>query len=203
MQISPTCSTINTNFKAVNIVQIPKKAFSNPENLENCKKEFSKALDCATMNRTNGILGTIKNLFNNIKPSNTKSYLEKPTYYYAKNAMQKNNINYSLSWLSQHTGVPIAENLENGMHSFYVVTKDNMIDFLNAYTPPIKNVSELLKEALKKHPLDSKLADVCARVKIANLIERNFDRLIEYKGIPIIKIETLDDLPKIVKDLDV
>ena len=202
MNITPTSNTANTNFKAVNIVQIPKRAFSNPENLKTCQKEFSKALDSTTGDKLNNIFGAILALFTT-KPHKTGTILEKPTYNFAKTAMQKNGINYSLSWLSQNTGIPIGNALKEGVHSFYVFTKEDKQGFMNALSKPLKHLLEFTREGLKRHPSDKKLANIYAHTKYGNAIEEGFNNVIGERKIPQIKIETLEDLPKIIKDLDV
>lgn len=202
MQISPTSNSVNTNFKAVNIVQVPKKAFSNPENLKTCEKEFSKVIDYATGDRMSGIWGTIVALFST-KPHKTVTILEKPTYNVAKRVMQNKNINYSLSWLSQNMGIPIEGPLQDGVHSFYVFTKEDKQGFMDAITKPLKNVLAYTKEGMKKHPSDNKLANVYAQVKMGKATEDGFNQVIGDRNVAKIKIETLEDLPNIIKDLDV
>ena len=202
MQISPISNSVNTNFKAVNIVQVPKRAFSNPENLKTCEKEFSKVIAKATGDKLNGIIGAIVALFT-AKPHKIAIILEKPTYNVAKRAMQNKNINYSLSWLKQNTGIPIEGPLQDGVHSFYVFTKEDKQSFRDAIIKPLKNILAYTKEGMKKHPSDNKLANVYAQVKIGKATEDGFNQVIGDRNIPRIKIETLEDLPKIVKDLDV
>ena len=95
IQSNPNYDAKSPNFKAVSIVQIPRKAFKNPENYKECSRIFADKLDTLVGDRLTGRLGAILAFFTT-KPHKTASFLENSALLSAKAAMDRNNIKYSV-----------------------------------------------------------------------------------------------------------
>lgn len=202
IQSTPNYNAKTPNFKAVSIVQIPRKAFKNPENYKECSKIFANKLDTLVGDRFTGRLGTILAFFTT-KPHKTASFLENTALLNARAAMERNNVNYSVNWLEQNTGLAIPKALDENFHSFYVYTKDDIGKIMGIVKQELKNLYTYAKEALAKYPKDKKMANIYTTAKYGVNVEALSQEA--FKGTPVqkFKIENLDELKNIVKDLGV
>ena len=111
MQISPIQQNQNykksinkpPNFKGTYIVQIPHKAFSNPNNIQECTKVVGKQI-CKFRSKFDN--------FMNIFKQNLFCYPEKFSYMFSKKGMESGNLSNSIQWLRTNTGLPIADVLK-------------------------------------------------------------------------------------------
>lgn len=190
------------NFKSVSIVQVSKKAFANPENFKACSKSFGKALDTATGDRLTGLLANLVALFT-AKPCKTGFHLESPSYISAKKLMDKYGINYSMSWLKQNTGLPIKEAVDNDYHSFYVFTKEHKGRYVDAFHGTMKKILSNAKEAINKYSGDKTMATIYANLKTDISIDKAIDEMAAEAPVKKFKLDSLDEIKNIVKDLDV
>ena len=202
IQSTPNYNAKTPNFKAVSIVQIPRKAFKNPENYKECSKIFANKLDKLVGDRLTGRLGAILALFTT-KPHKTASFLENTALLNAKAVLDKNNIKYSVNWLEQNTGLAIPKALDENFHSFYVYTKDDIGKVMSAVKQATKNLWSNMKEARMKYPQDSKMTHVYASTKYGVQAEALRQEIFKDTPVQKFKIEKLDELENIVKDLDV
>ena len=190
------------NFKSVSIVQVSKKAFANPENFKACSKSFGKALDTATGDKLTGFFGNIIALFTP-KLHKTGYHLEYPSYFAAKTLMSKYNINYSMHWLKQNTGLPIKEAVDNDYHSFYVFTKEHKDRYVDAFHGTMKKILSNAKEAINKYSGDKTMATIYANLKTDISIDKAIDEMAAEAPVKKFKLDSLDEIKNIVKDLDV
>ena len=202
IQSTPNYNAKTPNFKAVSIVQIPRKAFKNPENYKECSKIFANKLDKLVGDRLTGRLGAILALFTT-KPHKTAIFLENTALLNAKAVLDKNNIKYSVNWLEQNTGLAIPKALDENFHSFYVYTKDDIGKVMSAVKQATKNLWSNMKEARMKYPQDSKMTHVYASTKYGVQAEALRQEIFKDTPVQKFKIENLDELENIVKDLDV
>ena len=111
------------NFNGTYIVQIPHKVFSNPNNIQECSKLVGNSIGKFMMDSKFG-----QKFYNFFKLFQFKvlCYPEKFSNTYFKKAMEKNGLNYSLQWFRMNTGLPVADVLKEGYHSFFVFTNQDM-----------------------------------------------------------------------------
>lgn len=191
------------NFKSVSIVQVSKKAFANPENFKACSKSFGKALDSATGDKLTGVFGSLIALFITAKPCKTGFHLESPSYISAKKLMNKYGINYSLSWLKLNTGLPIKDAMDKDCHSFYVFTKEHKSHYVGALHGTMKTMLSNVKEAVSKYSSDKNMATIYAELKTNIAIDKAIDEMAAEAPVKKFKLDSLDEIKNIVKDLDV
>ena len=137
------------------------------------------------------------------KPHKTASFLENAALLNAKAVMDKNNLNYSVNWLEQNTGLAIPKALDENFHSFYVYTKDDIGKVMSAVKQATKNLWSNMKEARMKYPQDSKMTNVYASTKYGVQTEALRQEIFKDTPVQKFKIENLDELKNIVKDLGV
>lgn len=206
MQINITSNQQNTktlkapNFKGVSIVQVPRKVFNNPENLIECTKVFDKKISKFTNNNLQVLFAKLQALLT-LKPSKMV-FLESPSYNLTKTAMQKNDINYSKSWVIRNTGLPIKDALSEDMHSFYIFTKEHKNEFMKSFNRTMKNLYKTSLEADRKYSGDPKMANVYTQAKMGVEIDSDIAKVIGETPVKQIKVESLDEIKNIIKDLD-
>jgi hypothetical protein len=208
MQINANCNYNNTNFKAKSLVQIPRKVFSNPENIAECSRVFSEKVRQISGEKVKGALGALLAMF---FPKLVKSLtvLEGFSHGYTKEAMESNNIAYTLDWFKQNTGLDIpTKPLNEDLHSFYVYTKKDKGKALKSVKEAIKNTKLYITEGINKYT-DDKTLDYDAALVSAYTIAKmgvETDRLLnEYtKETPLktFRLESVEELDKIAKELD-
>ena len=115
------------NFKGTYIVQIPHKAFANPENIKECSKLVGDQM--SKLMRPNKFLQKCNKLLNMFN-SQVFCYPERFSYMFSKTGMDVNNMNNSIKWLRENTGLPVADVLRKNFHSFFIYTNkdaDNVL----------------------------------------------------------------------------
>ena len=200
--LAPTKMLYNPNFKGINIVQIPRKAFKHPENYKECSKLFGKILDRASREKLRGKLGSIIAVFVP-KASKTVSVLETPSYAHAKTAMRKTGNNYSIAWLRQNTGLPVKDSMDNNYHSFYVLTKEHKAGYMDIFKQGLKNLMHFATEGVLKYPENKKMSSLYAQTKFGVEADKAFDKLVAETQVKEFKLQNLDEIKNIVKDLDI
>lgn len=207
MQISNQPRNYQPNFRQVNLVQVPKKVFQNPERLKECSVLFSKALDKAS--GTEFCLGRfVENLialfgFGSKKVSKMYSQLEHQSYTICKPLVDK--YGYSMQWLGQNTGTKLANAIDKDMHSFYVLTgehKDKACDKVKM-SAWVNEVLRYSKEGAVKHSGDEAMTKLYAYAKIGDDLDQKFNQIIEGSDIHKFKVENLDELKGIVDKLGI
>ena len=119
----------------------------------------------------------------------------------AREALNDNNINYSLSWFKQNTGLEIPDAHDNEYHSFYIYTKEDKSKILAAIKTSAKNLMTYAREAISKYA-DSKMQNAYAATKMAIEIDKLAKESMTGAPIKKFKIENLDELKSIAKELD-
>lgn len=183
------------SFKAVNIVQISKKAFSNPEDLSQVSKVFSRI--SRTTLKTQGKLSKVFKALLGIKNKARKtfSYFEQPDYISVAKTAKKNKT--SIHWLGQYSGIDIALPSSPDHHSFYVLTgehKDKALELLSA-----KNFMGILKASQKAQSdlvKQGKNVFLVTDVVHNNELVKKFNPIIGSEPANKVQINSLDDLPK-------
>jgi hypothetical protein len=191
------------NFKAVNIVQVPKKVFKDPENLKECSNTFKLALAKETGDKVNrGLFGILLSKILN-KKNKTTHILERSSYYASKTMMEENNVPYSLYWLSQNTGLPIKGALDKNYHSFFVFTQDDKKGVLKSTRGAMKHILKTVREGNQLYPNDTDMQGVYTAAKIGVVLDKS---LAEKTSIDnpshTFRLKSLDDIKNIVKKLD-
>lgn len=205
MKITSYQNNNKTSFGSVNIIQVSKKAFNNSEDYIAINEEFHEAANKITR-EVGGKLNLVLNLLGLGKKSNKIiSYLEEPGYIGIMKELKKSG-NYSLSWLRQNTGFPIAENLSEGYHSFTVLTKKHKD--ASSSLVSTKGLFEVWKKIIKEEIQEvrngkkTKTAPVLTAAKINQAISEKIKPIIDGEPVNKFIIEDLSELPNVFKQID-
>ena len=202
MQINTNYNYNNTNFKAKSLVQIPRKTFSNPENIAECSRVFSEKVRQISGEKTRGALGALLAM---IFPRlvKTVNVLESFSHGYVKEAMESNNITYPITWFKQNTGLDIpTETLDENLHSFYVYTKNDKSNALKAVMETMKNVKLYAIEGNNKYDGNKALASAYTVAKMGVETDRLLNEYTKDTPLKTFRLESIDELDKITKELD-
>lgn len=203
MRIKPITLQNIPKFKSINLVQIPKKAFSNPEDKLECRDEFDSIFKYYISDTKEPTLfERVKKFLKTDKPK--ASYvMEKPSYYAASIAMKQNNLRYSLSWLRRNSGLPISEPIDENYYSFFVYTKDDALRAQKMVKKNLGNFGQYKVEGLERYGDRKDIANVYAEAKVGVDIERDNDELIKSIGIRKFRVKSFAGLGDIIKDLNI
>ena len=193
-------NSLSPNFKAINIVQIPRKTFKCSQ--IQIQKDFSNALNNATGVKPAGILRAIVGLFLK-KPCKTASILESFSNFNLHYAQQQNGVPYALYWFKQNMGLPIKDVMDKDYCTFYVFTKEHVQDYMTAMKKPLKKILKYAKEGCLKYKEDERLAKMYPHVKIGCDSDALIEETLKTTPIKTIRINSLEELGNIVKELDV
>lgn len=175
------------NFKGTYIVQIPHKAFTNPNNIQECTKLVSKQI-CKFRSKLDNFLNIFKqNLF---------CYPEKFSYMFSKKGMESCKLNNSVQWLRSNTGLPIADALRENYHSFFIYTKDDAGNVLKQITSVCKNTRA--PEFLEKYS-DPHMIATARTAKIGVELDKAMES--QYKSAIVYEVENLADLKDVAQNI--
>lgn len=204
MQINPNSNYKyqTPNFKAISLVQIPRKAFKNPENIKECSQIFGDKARQISGEKVKGAFGALLAMF---FPSLIKSItiLENFSHSYAKLGLQSNNIDYPLSWFKMNSGLEIPEAKDENYHSFFVYTKKDKKNVMKATIETARKIKDYLKEGTSKYSgSNSPLLSTYATAKMGIDTDKIIAELTKDTPIKTFQIGSVDQLPQIAKELD-
>lgn len=204
------------NFKGVNLVQVSKKAFSDPKNTQECFDAFAKTIEGAMgVKKTNSVLKSNKAL-------KTVMYPENPSYSFVKGILQKFHLdNCSVSWFAKNTGTNIKGEMHPDFNSYFVLTGKEKDAFNEIFSPQnstkaymqasadfsrngglnetqIKALQQLAQDG-DREGLNNKTTMILY-AKMAEIIDSEAQSAI--KGAPFknFQVHTLDEIQKITSD---
>lgn len=205
MNITPVQNNNQKSFGSVNLVQVSKKAFRNPEDLFAVNKQFTNATNKLT-GEVNYKLGTVLNLFGLGKKSNkTVTYLEQPGYAVIARELKKSG-GCSTSWLSQNTGIPIAEPLSPSHHSFTVLTKEQKDGASPLFSA--KNMFALMKKVINegfqklKSGEKSTIESTWTSARINQILIERIKPITDGQPVHKFVIDDLSQLPKVFEQIE-
>lgn len=181
------------NFKGAYIIQIPHKAFSNPENIKECSKLVGEQI--SKFMHPNKFMQKINN-FMNLFRQNLFCYPEKFSYMFSKTGMEKANIESSIQWLRANTGLPIADALKENYHSFFVYTNSDAHYVLKQIASVIRNTR--VPEFIEKYT-DPKMIATALTAKIGVGLDKAMET--QYKNATTYEIENLSVLKEVAQKI--
>lgn len=180
------------NFNGTYIVQIPHKVFSNPNNIQECSKLVGNSINKFMMDNKFG-----QKFYKFLKLFQFKvlCYPEKFSNTFFKKAMEKNGLSYSLQWFKMNTGLPVADVLKEGYHSFFVFTgKDKHIILKQI----IKAGGDTdFSELMEKFESDPGLQIASIATQIGVTLDKAIGTL--YERAQTFTIESLTELPEVAR----
>lgn len=201
MQLSNSYCTSNyisqnqlqPNFKGTYIVQIPHKAFSNPENIKECSKLVGEQISkFMSPNKFMQKINNFLNLFN----QKLFCYPEKFSYMFSNTGMKTCNIDHSIQWLRTNTALPIADALKEGYHSFYIYTNKDARYVLKQITSVCRKTSA--HEFYKKYK-DPMMIAAARTAKIGVELDKAMEK--QYHNATMYEIKNLTELKKVVQKI--
>lgn len=174
------------NFRSINVVQIKKTAFKNPEDVAKIEAGVTEMFEIITegsKGKVAGFLGNIK--FLKKKPK-IFSYLEQPRYVEILENLKKSG-GYSLNWLSQNKKVSVREPINEAYHSFFV------------YTDRHKDICLDIDEKVNKFAKNPKNAPI----NLNQFFIRQLAEAIGNDEIKYYRIEQLNQIPKVFEEIGV
>lgn len=189
------------NFKGIYQVQIPKKAFREPNDYYGVASAFCEKVSEITGEKR-PVLQSILSLMG-LGRRITKTYLtmEQPYFQELMSTLQDVG-NYSLSWVSLRTKLPVRPPLSENHHSFFVYTKeqkDKVLKFCS-FRKILGVSTQLNKEMDNPDPI--RQDPLWRLVRRSNLFNEKFDEVAEGVSIQKFEIEDLSELPKVFKQID-
>ena len=181
------------NFKGTYIIQIPHKAFSNPENIKECSKLVGEQI--SKFMHPNKFMQKINN-FMNLFRQNLFCYPEKFSYMFSKTGMERGNIGSSIQWLRANTGLPIADVLKENYHSFFVYTNSDARNVLKQITSVCRNTHA--PEFYEKYT-DPMMMATARTAKIGVELDKAMEK--QYQSATKYEIENLTDLKEVAQKI--
>ncbi len=181
------------NFKGAYIIQIPHKAFSNPENIKECSKLVGEQI--SKFMNPNKFMQKINN-FMNLFRQNLFCYPERFSYMFSKTGMEKGNIGISIQWLRANTGLPIADALKENYHSFFIYTNKDARNVLKQITSVCRNTHA--PEFYEKYT-DPMMMATARTAKIGVELDKAMET--QYKNAIIYEIENLSELNEVAQKI--
>lgn len=181
------------NFKGTYIVQIPHKAFANPENIKECSRLVGAQM--SKLMRPNKFLQKCNKLLNMFH-SKLFCYPERFSYMFSKTGMYVNNMNNSIKWLRDNTGLPVADVIRENFHSFFIYTDKDAHKVLEEIPSACKNTRAT--EFFKKYT-DPKMIAVAMNAKIGVTLDKALEK--QYNSAITYKIENLSELGEIAQKI--
>lgn len=181
------------NFKGTYIVQIPHKAFANSENIKECSKLVGDQM--SKLMRPNKFLQKCNKLLNMFN-SKLFCYPERFSYMFSKTGMDVNNMNNSIKWLRENTGLPIADVLRENFHSFFIYTNKEAHNVLKEITSACKNTR--VPEFCEKYT-DPKMIAIAMNAKIGVALDKGLEK--QYNNAITYEIKNLSELGEIAQKI--
>lgn len=206
MKITPNQNNAQLNFGSVNLVQVSKKAFKNPDDLIGVSKIFDNAVSKETGEMNVKLATALTLLGFGKKSTKALTFLEQPCYPNMVSELKKEGSHLSLSWLSQHLGIPIAKPLSETHHSFYVYTKEQKDASSGLFSA--KQMYTFLKGILKegfeniKAGKSDNIKPVWTATKLNEKILNELKPIITNEPVHKFVIDDLSELPKVFKEID-
>lgn len=136
-QKNPNQQNYQPKFGQVYLIQVSKKAFSNPQNLDYVRDVFCNSVSKITKEMPFSLSNALAKLGVSRKSQKTFSFLESPTYPQIKKDLQESQAP-SIHWFNFHIGNTVKEPLDQNYHSFYMLTKDDKNGLIDSFSP--KNI---------------------------------------------------------------
>jgi len=185
------------NFTQINLVQVSKNAFKNPEDLYAVNKTFQDMANEAA-GEINGGLSSILTLFGLGKKVNkTLDILEHPGYM---------SITKKINKINRAIGLQIKKPINEDYHSFFVYTKEHKDAVFEALSP--KNQINSLKQARAEAVIAARQGENITPLSLWVQVKANDISLNKLEtataGEPINKyvINDLKEIPDIFKKID-
>ena len=152
LNIQNSVNSINTvdnspSFKQISIVKVPKKAFHNPSNIEQCSLQFGEALDRLTGNQHDFLSDLILGLTGKSRKIKTAHYLE-----------GEDNVKI--------TQLPVLDDI----HTFVVLTKKEKDQVTSMFS--LKNIIKTIW-MLKRQGIEQDIDDYLAERTRSIIINNN------------------------------
>ena len=181
------------NFKGTYIVQIPNKAFANSENIKECSKLVGDQM--SKLMRPNKFLQKCNKLLNMFN-SKLFCYPERFSYMFSKTGMDVNNMNNSIKWLRENTGLPVADVLRENFHSFFIYTNKDADNVLKEITLDCKNTR--VPEFIEIYT-DPKMIAIAMNAKIGVALDKGLEK--QYNNAITYEIKNLSELGEIAQKI--
>lgn len=191
------------NFKQKYLIQIPKSAFPNPDDLSGVCQTMDEAVFAITKDKDTKVRDFLTKLGLGSKLHKTVGFLEYPAYVPIKEELQK--MGRSRNWLSKETGVQLKGPQSQTHHSFYVYTKQEKDHLLNSVLSVWGEMGihlQLIKKTVQEHRIEDtpSLAESMARVN--QLMVEKLQKITNGKPAKKFVIDDLSQLPKVFEKID-
>ena len=196
----------NTSFKGVNLIQVSKKAFINPEEAEECALHFSDEVNKITKEWPDGVTDLFAKFGLWKLVTKTFSYLEQPLYINLLDIAKENHAR--ISWLEGRSKIPIKPPLSEDYHSFFLYTKSHKNSAADIFDPRNFNkfsdvVQKEGEKLIDENPERAAVigSEVWVETKMNDLFIKEFEKATQGEPVKQFKIEDLSQLPNIFKQI--
>ena len=190
----------NVSFKAINIIQMPQKAFSELTDYEKINNIFDEVLKKHITTKPNGFLQKLSQKLG-ITFNMPKTWLEYPSYLHSKVELAKYDMSYSMNWLRENTRLPIKNAIKDGYYTFFVFSGEDSKSIGKGIMQVIRSIRPNLSEASSKYPINKTMRKIYAMVKCGVQLDEKIIEAITKNKPTVHKLATLEELDKFAQEL--
>lgn len=191
------------SFKQINLVQIPKKAFNNPDNMISCTQDFYNSLaECATK-KSSKISDFLSSIGLSKYFSKYTVLQESPTYMLGKRLSEQ--YGYSVEYFEQNTKIPFKKALNKDMFSYFVLTKKHHKEASDLCSRSYKKelINYATKEFIKLQQEGKYPSEYVPGAIATKEFEKSLDKIISEDEIHKFELNSIDELKNIVGELNI
>ena len=198
MRVENQCRSGVPNFGQINRIQIPKSAFSKPDEINKCFKTFNKSLNQASAG--GGVLGRITaGLMSKLK-NKTLTLFESTTYKMCEKDMKA--LKFDSKALARHLNNPqISQIAEKDSFVFYVFTKEDKDSISDKINYSFIDKMKLKYAAADEYPENVDLQQLYINSKRGLKCDKELKQSIKGANVHNFNLESLDGIKKIVSKL--
>lgn len=203
MKISSTHQNNQPSFKQINLIQIPKKAYTDPNDTIQCTLNFYNTLLDCTNKKPSKLSNFLSKLGLSKHATKYSVVQESPTCMLGKKLHDE--YGYSVEYFEQNTKVPFKKPLKEDMFSYFIFTKNHHKEVCKMQTKSyskklldnaMQEYSKLKKEG--KYPSEFVPAAIATKE-----LDKDLDKIIAQDTIHKFELNSVDELKNIIEELDI
>lgn len=207
MRITPQFNNTQTNnqpkFKSINIIQVSKEAFKNPDDLFGVQDQFFKEISKKTKELPDFLINLLNAIGLGKKANKFIGLFEQPLYIPIANETKEKGLS-SIYWFAQKAEIPIKGPLSSSHHSFWLYTKEHKDAAVDALSKSRqKQIQKMIEQEEEQSFLDNNPHSTEWNLARENqLLLEEVEKVNANQPIRTFKIENFSELPKVFEEID-
>jgi len=202
MKITSSHNQYSPAFKQINLVQVSKKAFPNPENLNECTSMFFQTISKHIKTPSTKMRDIISTLGLNKYFLKYDILPESPSVMFGLDLTKR--YKYCLEWFEQNTGIKFRRPIDKDRHSFFVFTKEHHQKSCDIVS--YGNIGSIQRKVIAQYnelvANGQKPSDFYMHALQAQSFDKQMDELIQSAEVHKFQIEDLSKVDEIIKHMD-